>query len=95
MCSLQSSYQAEALSDVQVEIVDKSGRTALHTAAVYGRGDVCARIMGTDMGEHCLLLQDEDGNTPLHLAAINNQVVAPHYPCNDHLTGDNFTGRCS
>ena len=55
---------------IQIRVVDKSGKTALHLAAEVGDPGICKLL------NHKVLLQTKDDmkNTPLHLAAKNGHL---------------------
>uniref|UniRef100_A0A2N9GFF8 PGG domain-containing protein n=1 Tax=Fagus sylvatica TaxID=28930 RepID=A0A2N9GFF8_FAGSY len=53
------------------ELLDKKSRTALHLAVKSGKEDAVAILLEELAFRDLINEQDEDGNTPLHLAAIN------------------------
>ena len=53
------------------ELLDKKSRTALHLAVKGGKRDAVAILLEELAFRDLINEQDEDGNTPLHLAAIN------------------------
>jgi ankyrin repeat protein len=60
------------------EFLNKKGQNILHVAAKYGNGSVVRCILKQDQKLVAPLLNatDEDGNTPLHLAASHGQCMA-------------------
>ncbi|KAI3411294.1 ANK_REP_REGION domain-containing protein, partial [Psidium guajava] len=51
------------------ELLDRKGRTALHVAVASGRTRVVKYILGNMKLQGLINFPDEEGNTPLHLAA--------------------------
>ncbi|XP_011006848.1 PREDICTED: ankyrin-3-like [Populus euphratica] len=60
------------------EFLNKKGQNILHVAAKYGNGNVVRYILKQDRKPDAPLLNaiDEDGNTPLHLAARYGHCMA-------------------
>uniref|UniRef100_A0A3N7FWI5 PGG domain-containing protein n=1 Tax=Populus trichocarpa TaxID=3694 RepID=A0A3N7FWI5_POPTR len=60
------------------EFLNKKGQNILHVAATYGNGSVVRYILKQDQKLVAPLLNaiDEDGNTPLHLAAFYGRCTA-------------------
>ncbi|CAH8630564.1 unnamed protein product [Dicrocoelium dendriticum] len=74
---------------------DSEGSTALHSAARFGRLDICRQMLETTEGKRALFLRDYSGRSPLHVAAQygNNRVVEYllakggfYHRCNDGNT---------
>ena len=68
----------------EVRAIDRSGRTAIHLAAMKGSTEACILLL-----KHGARLYDRDfrGDTPLHLAAYgNNPVIIPQHNPNITLT---------
>ncbi|XP_030958551.1 protein ACCELERATED CELL DEATH 6-like [Quercus lobata] len=59
----------EACPDMS-ELLDKKGRNVLHAAAESGMSEVFRFFKGAEFGS-LINEQDEEGNTPMHLVAIN------------------------
>lgn len=53
------------------EYVNQDGQNILHVAAKYGKDSIARYTLKTPGLESLLNEKDKDGNTPLHLAAIN------------------------
>ncbi|PNT08220.1 hypothetical protein POPTR_013G134500v4 [Populus trichocarpa] len=60
------------------EFLNKKGQNILHVAAKYGNGNVVRYLLKHDQKLDAPLLNaiDEDGNTPLHLAASHGRCMA-------------------
>ncbi|XP_068652738.1 protein ACCELERATED CELL DEATH 6-like [Aristolochia californica] len=56
------------------ELRDGKGRNALHVAVESGKRNVVKYILETPELKNLINEQDDEGNTPLHLAAINRQL---------------------
>lgn len=55
-----------------LDLVDNYGHNFLHIAVVNQHSNVVVHALGRrEVGTSVLNAQDEDGNTPLHLAALN------------------------
>ena len=64
----------ESCSDIY-ELLDNKGRTALHVAAQSGRYEAFSFFLGRPELKFFFDEQDKEGNTLIHLAAINDQVL--------------------
>jgi hypothetical protein len=81
------------------EFLNKKGQNILHVAAENGQGNVVRYILGNDQKivEPLLNEMDEDGNTPLHLAARQGQSRAAFVLVRDKrvenliVNNENFT----
>ena len=60
------------------ELLDNRGKTALHVAAESGAKDAVMYFLTRPEFEGLIKVQDDEGNTPLHLAAIegNYQILS-------------------
>ncbi|XP_068649203.1 protein ACCELERATED CELL DEATH 6-like [Aristolochia californica] len=56
------------------ELRDGKGRNALHVAVESGKRNVVKYILDNPELKNLINEQDDEGNTPLHLAAINRQL---------------------
>ncbi|KAK2639585.1 hypothetical protein Ddye_027380 [Dipteronia dyeriana] len=54
-----------------IEVLDNKQRNILHLAAQHGHGYIVSFIIKLPEKDDLLNMLDEDGNTPLHLAAMN------------------------
>ncbi|KAB5534416.1 hypothetical protein DKX38_017502 [Salix brachista] len=68
------------------EFLNKKGQNILHVAAESGKGNVIACILRQEdtLGKSLLNEMDEDGNTPLHLAAGYGKSVAAFFLVRDN-----------
>lgn len=57
------------------ELLDNRGRTALHLAAESGKSKVVTVFLQTLASEDLINQQDEKGNTPFHLAAMERRYA--------------------
>ncbi|KAL9380003.1 hypothetical protein Peur_028485 [Populus x canadensis] len=81
------------------EFLNKKGQNILHVAAENGQGNVVRYILENDQKivEPLLNEMDEDGNTPLHLAARHGQSMAAFVLVRDKrvensiVNNENFT----
>ncbi|KAL9342597.1 hypothetical protein Peur_065922 [Populus x canadensis] len=81
------------------EFLNKKGQNILHVAAENGQGNVVRYILEQyqKIGEPLLNEMDEDGNTPLHLAARHGQSTAAFVLVRDKrvensiVNNENFT----
>jgi len=81
------------------EFLNKKGQNILHVAAENGQGNVVRYILENDQKivEPLLNEMDEDGNTPLHLAARHGQSTAAFVLVRDKrvensiVNNENFT----
>ncbi|KAH8490409.1 hypothetical protein H0E87_022800 [Populus deltoides] len=81
------------------EFLNKKGQNILHVAAENGQGNVVRYILENDQEivEPLLNEMDEDGNTPLHLAARHGQSMAAFVLVRDKrvensiVNNENFT----
>ena len=68
----------EACPDIY-ELLDNKGRTALHVAAKSGTHRAFSFFLGRPELKFFFDEQDKEGNTLIHLAAINDQVLLSSY----------------
>ncbi|XVF70533.1 hypothetical protein PTKIN_Ptkin11bG0169100 [Pterospermum kingtungense] len=61
------------------ELVDLHGHNALHTAIISGKGNVIRFMLETAETEGLINQPDNDGNTPLHLAAMGRKTWIARY----------------
>ena len=57
------------------ELLDKKGRNAVHVAAESGRLEAFEFLKARPDFGSLINEQDEEGNTPMHLAAINGITI--------------------
>ncbi|KAJ0177115.1 hypothetical protein K1T71_007124 [Dendrolimus kikuchii] len=60
------------LSDININLFDSNGVTALHYGARYGQDELCRILILNKANVNCC---NKKGQTPLHLAALNNKTV--------------------
>ena len=68
----------EACPDIY-ELLDNRGRTAVHVAAESGTPEAFSFFLGRPEFKFFLDEQDKEGNTLMHLAAINDQYMISSY----------------
>lgn len=79
MFAIMKGERADILRTMQnedsMDFIDPAGRTALHYGALYGKADVCKKLiqMGADV-----FIKDQEGHTPMDIAirSERNEVIA-------------------
>ncbi len=86
-CDEGAKYLVEAGADIGAVV--SGNLTALHIAAEHGLDKAVTSMVSTETGRRCCLLETNDGNKPIHLAAMTAhhrelvRVLLPHSQLED------------